>query len=114
MQINNNVNSSGNTAYSKSRNTSGSAEPTEDYRKLLEEKINEMCVKIQNGDIEESYRIGARSYTQKEWDQFLERFDTTEETVRELMREEQAKRQEEQIQERLAASDAQSAARRDF
>ncbi len=42
------------------------AEETVDYVKVLEEKINEIFVKIQNGDTEPSYQIGAQSFTEKE------------------------------------------------
>lgn len=68
-----------------------------DYRKFLQEKIEELYVKLQNGETEPSYQIGAQSFTEKEWDELLEKFDSVEETIRELMREEHEKRETEQI-----------------
>ena len=65
------------------------AEETMDYyAKILEEKINEIFVKIQNGDTEASYQIGSQSFTEKEWEEFLDKFDSVEEAIQELMKEE--------------------------
>lgn len=50
--------------------------------------------KIQNGDTDTAYRIGAQEYTEKQWKEFLERFDSVEEMMRELMRERHKKEQE--------------------
>lgn len=73
-----------------------------DYQKFLQEKIEELFVKLQSGETEPSYQIGAQSFTEREWNELLERFDSAEETIRELMREEHEKRETEQIEkERL-------------
>ena len=71
-------------------------EETVDYAKILEEKINEIFVKIQNGDTEASYQIGSQSFTEKEWKEFLDKFDTIEEAIQELMKEEQARKEAEE------------------
>ncbi len=75
-----------------------------DYQKLLKEKINELFTKIKKGDTEATFQIGAQSFTEKEWDEFLEKFDSLEEAIRELMREEQAKKAAEQTQKEQAAA----------
>lgn len=75
-------------------------EESEDYQKLLEEKIKELIVKIHGGDTENSYQIGARSFTEKEWEEFLEKFDSIQEAIREAMREEQERRQAEQLKQK--------------
>ncbi len=66
-----------------------------DYAKFLEEKINEIFVKIKNGDTETSYQIGAQSFTEKEWEEFLDKFDSVEEAIQELMKEEQERKEAE-------------------
>ena len=71
-------------------------EETVDYAKILEEKINEIFVKIQNGDTEPTYQIGAQSFTEKEWEEFLDKFDSIEEAIQELMKEEQARKEAEE------------------
>ena len=75
-----------------------SQEEDTDYQSFLREKIDEISVKIQTGDTEPSYRIGSQSFTEKEWKQFLVKFDSVQETVRKLQQEEFAKRLEEKIQ----------------
>ena len=64
-----------------------------DYAKILEEKIKEIFVKIQNGDTEPTYQIGAQSFTEKEWEEFLDKFDSVEDAIQELMKEEQARKE---------------------
>lgn len=72
-------------------------EETVDYAKILEEKINEIFTKIQNGDTEASYQIGSQSFTEKEWEEFLDKFDSVEEAIQELMKEEQARKEAEEV-----------------
>lgn len=72
-----------------------SSEETQDYTKFLKEKMDEIIEKIKNGDTEVSYQIGAQSFTEKEWEELLEKFDSIEEAIQELMKEEQAKKEEE-------------------
>lgn len=54
-----------------------------DYRKLLAEKIEELYERIKNGEPETSYPIGAASFTEKEWEQLIRKFDAIQEAVRE-------------------------------
>ena len=82
-------------------------EETVDYAKILEEKINEIFAKIQNGDTEASYQIGSQSFTEKEWEEFLDKFDTIEEAIQELMKEEQARKEAKEAQkEDVVTNDA--------
>ncbi len=67
-----------------------------DYAKILEERLNEIFVKIQSGNTEPAYMIGAQSFTEKEWEEFLDKFDSFEEAIRELMKEEQTRKEEEE------------------
>ena len=76
--------------------TTVDTEETVDYAKILEEKINEIFVKIQNGDTEPTYQIGSQSFTEKEWEEFLNKFDSVEEAIQELMKEEQARKEAEE------------------
>ena len=59
-------------------------EKTIGYLDILQEKIQDLSEKIQNGETEPSYQIGAQSFTLKEWDEFLAKFDSAEEDIREL------------------------------
>ncbi len=66
-----------------------------DYQKFLKKTIEELYVKFQNGESEPSYVIGAASFTEREWDKLLEKFDELEDSIRTQMREEHQKRMEE-------------------
>lgn len=81
----------------------GVAEPKElkDYAKILEEKMNEIMKKIQNGDTEPTYQIGAQSFTEKEWDELLDQFDDAEEEIQELLKEEFARKKEEEAKTQM-------------
>lgn len=67
----------------------------EDYHEFLKERINEIFVKIQNGDTEPTFQIGKQSFTVREWDEFLAKFDSIEEAIRKLVEEEIEKSKEE-------------------
>ena len=58
-------------------------------------RIEEILVLIQNGDREANFQIGSSSFTVKEWEEFLKKFDDAEDARKELMREESEKRAEE-------------------
>lgn len=62
---------------------------TVDFMQMIKEKKQEIFDKVKNGDTEQSFQIGAQSFTIKEWNKFLERFDDTEDAVKELMKQEQ-------------------------
>ena len=62
---------------------------TVDFMQMIKEKKQEIFDKVKNGDTEQSFQIGAQSFTIKEWNKFLERFDDTEDAVKELMQQEQ-------------------------
>ncbi len=74
-----------------------------DYQKILREKMEEILAKIKSGDTEPTYRIGAQTFTEKEWDEFLERFDSLEDAIRELMRERFEKVKEAQEEQKIIA-----------
>lgn len=76
--------------------TGSQPEGTVDARELIRKRVEELLIKIQNGDTETYYPIGASFFTEKEWDKFLEKFDKLEEEIRTQMREEHAKRAEKQ------------------
>lgn len=56
----------------------------------ISEKKKEIAKKIENGETEPSFSIGAKSYTVKEWDKLIARIDKNIEAIRE----EQEKRKE--------------------
>lgn len=61
----------------------GKHKKTIGYQNILQERIQELSEKIQNGETEPSYQIGAQSFSLKEWDEFLAQFDSVEEDIKE-------------------------------
>ena len=59
---------------------------------VIRDKINEMLEKIENGDIEPTYQIGGRSFTEREWDKLLTEIDAAEEALKKLVEEEKERR----------------------
>lgn len=77
----------------------------------ITEKKNEIEKKLQNGETEPTFTIGARSYTAKEWDKLIDKVDKNLEAVRK----EQEQRKEAQEKEALEKSILESSnVRRNF
>lgn len=70
-----------------------------DLMQLIRERMAEIFEMVKNGDTEQSFQIGNSSFTIKEWERFLEKFDSAEDAIRELMKEEAEKRAEKAEQE---------------
>lgn len=51
------------------------------YREQILEKMAEMARKVKDGTVEPTFQIGSMSYTMKEWDKLLEKFDAAEEAL---------------------------------
>lgn len=56
---------------------------------------------ISSAEDETAYQIGAQSFTEDEWDEFLGKFDSAEDTIRELMRARHAKEAEKRLKKEL-------------
>ena len=82
------------------------AEKSDDAMQLIRERMEEISVMIQKGDTEPSFQIGNSSFTIKEWEKFLERFDDAEDVIRELMRERIEKQTGEAAERKTAAIEA--------
>lgn len=93
MQIGSDVSKRTYTSYQTGKENKNSA----DFMELVKEKKNEIYEKLRKGETEPSFQIGAQSFTVKEWNKFLKGFDSTEETIKEMMREEAAKRFKESL-----------------
>lgn len=50
-------------------------------------QVNKLRIKVEHGDIKEpTYAIGASEFTQKEWKTFIQKFDESEEQVKEELK----------------------------
>lgn len=92
---------------------SGSREQTEgntDYLEFIRQRKDEIIEKVKKGETEPSIQTGAQAFTEKEWDRLLDQFDSAEEALRKLMREEYAKRWKEKINKTEKMNDIKSEA----
>lgn len=76
-----------NTVHMINRYNKPSASRAENVQ-VIRDRINELIEKMENGDIEPSYQIGGRSFTEREWDKMLSEFDAAEDTLKKLVEEE--------------------------
>ena len=85
--------------------TAGTAgEPEKEDLSLMEqikEKMQEIYDKLQNGDTETKFQIGNQEFTIKEWDKFLEKFDSVQDAIRAALEEKIEKQTTERLEEEL-------------
>ena len=75
----------------------------EDYQEFIQDKMAEIMEKIEKGETKNSYQIGAETFTEDEWDKFLENFDSIQEVLKELMKERLEKKEEEALEKEWSA-----------
>lgn len=81
--------------------TKSAAEEREERIAFLSSYIEEQLEKWKKGETKElSFQIGARLFTEKEWDALLEKFDAVMDTIRESMRQELERRKAEEQREK--------------
>ena len=61
---------------------------------FLRKKSEEILEKLRKGETEAEYPIGGESYTEREWEKLLEKFDDIQEDVRRKMEERIRKKEE--------------------
>ncbi len=82
--------------------TGTTGEPEKEDLSLMEqirEKMQEIYDKLQNGDAETKFQIGNQEFTIKEWDNFLEKFDSVQDAIRAALEEKIEKQTEERLEE---------------
>ena len=79
-----------------------SEDKTAECKVFLRKKSEEILEKLRNGETEVSYQIGGASYTEKEWDKLLKKFDDIQADVRQKMEERFRKMEEKEEEKRIA------------
>ena len=77
-------------------------EPEKEDLSLMEqirEKMQEIYDKLQNGDTETKFWIGNQEFSIKEWDSFLEKFDSVQDAIWEALEEKIEKQTVERLEE---------------
>lgn len=67
----------------------------------IREKMQEIYDKLQNGDTETKFQIGNQEFTIKEWDNFLEKFDSVQDAIRAALEEKIEKQKTERLEEEM-------------
>lgn len=71
-------------------------------RQQMADMIAKLNEKVQNGETEQSFQIGAQSFTIKQWERMMEEFDAAQEEIREQQRSRQGERLKEKVQQGVA------------
>lgn len=80
--------------------TAGESEKEDlSLREQIREKMQEIYDKLQNGDTETKFQIGNQEFSIKEWDSFLEKFDSVQDAIWEALEEKIEKQTEERLEE---------------
>ena len=77
-----------------------------DFERLVSNYANKVKQVLEEG--EPSYQIGSQSFSEKEWDEFLDKFDAVEEVIKDQMKEEQERREEMEEAEMLLTTQSTS------
>lgn len=60
---------------------------TQEMMREIRDRMGEIYDKVKKGQTQQSFQIGASSFTLKEWERFLKKFDKGQEELEELIRE---------------------------
>ena len=66
-------------------------------RQIIDDRIEFLAEKIKNGDTEVSYQIGASSFTEREWNKIIEKYDDIHEKMKEMKAEEREKTEKKEL-----------------
>ena len=64
-----------------------------EMRHIIDNRMDYLAEKIKNGDTEISYQIGASSFTEREWNKIIEKYDDIQEKLKEMKAQEREKRE---------------------
>ena len=72
----------GNSGYSYQNITGKTKKTKEELMQSLNDKKNELYKKLQDGNTETTFQIGGQSFSLKEWDKLLEKFDAVQDSLK--------------------------------
>jgi hypothetical protein len=74
---------------------------TSDLIQMIRNKMRNMREKLKNGEVEEKFQIGGASYTIKEWNAMLDKYDSAQEAMKKAIKEEIERRIKEESESQL-------------
>ena len=90
-----------NTGFSGRRVSGEGKGQGEDFAQLFARKKEEIFDKVMNNDTEESFQLGAQSFTATEWNKLIDSVDKAEEAVKEDLEERIEKARAEEFEKKL-------------
>lgn len=73
-----------------------------DYASVFRSKQEEMTEKLEKGETEEKFQIGASEYTIKEWDRFMRTIDKAQEKIKGELEEREEKNEKKRLTKIMA------------
>lgn len=68
-----------------------------EMRHIIDNRMDYLAEKIKNGDTEISYQIGASSFTEREWNKIIEKYDDIQEKLKEMKAQETEKKEQKPV-----------------
>jgi len=68
-----------------------------EMRHIIDNRMDYLAEKIKNGDTEISYQIGASSFTEREWNKIIEKYDDIQEKLKEMKAQEREKKEQKAV-----------------
>ena len=73
----------------------------QEMRQMIQKQIDEIFTKLKSGKTEPSFQIGAQSFTEKEWEEFLAKFDSLQDAIKKLMEEERERLEKAELADKM-------------
>lgn len=73
--------------HSTNAKAEANADAISEYQKVVEQKMVELSERLQGGNDQVSYQIGAQSFTEREWNKLIDEYDEAQDKLKMLMRE---------------------------
>ncbi|WP_041669545.1 hypothetical protein [Acetobacterium woodii] len=70
-----------------------------DMLKIIQDKIRDMKIKLENDETEQTYQIGSRTFTEKEWENLIHRVDKVLEQNKKQVEEKENEREKKKVNE---------------
>ncbi|AFA50180.1 hypothetical protein Awo_c34540 [Acetobacterium woodii DSM 1030] len=67
--------------------------------KIIQDKIRDMKIKLENDETEQTYQIGSRTFTEKEWENLIHRVDKVLEQNKKQVEEKENEREKKKVNE---------------
>ena len=93
-----------NSGYSYKNVKGKTKQSKEDLIQSLQDKRNEIYKKLQDGNTETTFQIGGQSFSLKEWDKLLEKFDAVQDSIKAVNKEDKDSEEKKSVMDNLKSN----------